>query len=78
MTTTGVGVEDARKLEILQATWQLIAERGYHEVRVADIAKAVGTSTGTVHYHFPGKQDVLVEALRYCCLLYTSPSPRDS
>ena len=66
MTTTGVGVEDARKLEILQATWQLIAERGYHEVRVADIAKAVGTSTGTVHYHFPGKQDVLVEALRYC------------
>jgi len=66
VTTTGVGVEDARKLEILQATWQLIAERGYHEVRVADIAKAVGTSTGTVHYHFPGKQDVLVEALRYC------------
>ena len=59
-------MEDARKLEILQATWRLIAERGYHEVRVSDIAKAVGTSTGTVHYHFPGKQDVLVEALRYC------------
>jgi AcrR family transcriptional regulator len=58
--------EDPRKLEILQATWRLIAERGYHEVRVADIAKAVGTSTGTVHYHFPGKQDVLIEALRYC------------
>ena len=66
MTSAPVGVEDARKLEILQATWRLIAERGYHEVRVADIAKAVGTSTGTVHYHFPGKQDVLVEALRYC------------
>ena len=66
MTTAPVGVEDARKREILQATWRLIAERGYHEVRVADIAKAVGTSTGTVHYHFPGKQDVLVEALRYC------------
>lgn len=66
MTSAPVGVDDARKLEILQATWRLIAERGYHEVRVADIAKAVGTSTGTVHYHFPGKQDVLVEALRYC------------
>jgi AcrR family transcriptional regulator len=59
-------IDDPRKLEILQATWRLIAERGYHEVRVADIARAVGTSTGTVHYHFPGKQDVLVEALRYC------------
>ena len=66
MTTAPAGVEDARKREILQATWRLIAERGYHEVRVADIARAVGTSTGTVHYHFPGKQDVLVEALRYC------------
>ena len=66
MTTAAPAVLDARKREILEATWRLIAERGYHEVRVADIAAEVGTSTGTVHYHFPGKQDVLVEALRYC------------
>ncbi len=66
MTTAPADVQDPRKREILQATWRLIAERGYHDVRVADIARAVGTSTGTVHYHFPGKQDVLVEALRYC------------
>ena len=58
--------DDARKMEILGATWRLIAERGYHEIRVADIARACGTSSGTVHYHFPGKQDVLVEALRRC------------
>jgi AcrR family transcriptional regulator len=58
--------DDPRKLEILGATWRLIAERGYHEVRVADIARACGTSSGTVHYHFPGKQDVLVAALRLC------------
>ena len=58
--------DDPRKLEILRATWRLIAERGYHEVRVADIARACGTSSGTVHYHFPGKQDVLVAALRHC------------
>jgi AcrR family transcriptional regulator len=57
---------ESRKREILEATWRLIAERGYHEVRVADIAAEVGTATGTVHYHFPGKQDVLIEALRYC------------
>jgi AcrR family transcriptional regulator len=58
--------DDRRRQEILEATWQLIADRGYHAVRVADIAAVCGTSTGTIHYYFPGKQDVLAEALRYC------------
>jgi AcrR family transcriptional regulator len=59
-------VDEDRKQTILEATWRLIAERGYHVVRVSDIAQVCGTSTGTVHYYFPGKQDVLVEALKYC------------
>ena len=56
----------SRRLDILEAAWRLIAERGYHQVRIADIAAACGTSTGTVHYHFPGKDDVLTEALHFC------------
>jgi AcrR family transcriptional regulator len=59
-------VDEHRRRRLLEATWRLIAERGYHVVRVADIARMCGTSTGTVHYYFPGKQDVLVEALKYC------------
>jgi AcrR family transcriptional regulator len=59
-------VDESRKQHILEATWRLIAERGYHVVRVSDIAQVCGTSTGTVHYYFPGKQDVLIEALKYC------------
>jgi len=55
-----------RRNAILDAAWQLIAERGYHHVRVQDIARICGTSTGTIHYYFPGKDDVLREALRYC------------
>jgi AcrR family transcriptional regulator len=50
---------------VLEAASKLIADRGYHAVRVADIARACGTSTGTVHYYFAGKGDVLTEALRY-------------
>jgi AcrR family transcriptional regulator len=50
---------------ILAAASKLIAERGYHAVRVVDIAEAAGTSTGTVHYHFAAKEDVLTEALTY-------------
>ncbi|MFC5106999.1 TetR/AcrR family transcriptional regulator [Kibdelosporangium philippinense] len=49
---------------ILETAWQLIAERGYHRVRVADIAKACGTSTATIHHYFPTKTEVLNEALR--------------
>ncbi|QRP49892.1 TetR/AcrR family transcriptional regulator [Amycolatopsis sp. FDAARGOS 1241] len=49
---------------ILETAWELIAERGYHHVRIADIAKACGTSTATIHYHFPSKTEVLHEALR--------------
>lgn len=55
--------EERRRHDILQATWRLISERGYHNVRIADIANEVGTSTGTVHYYFPGKDDVLDQAL---------------
>jgi AcrR family transcriptional regulator len=58
--------DEDRRAAILDATWRLIAERGYHAVRIADIARVCGTSTGTVHYYFPGKHDVLTEALRHC------------
>jgi AcrR family transcriptional regulator len=57
--------EDARRTAILDAAAQLIAERGYHSVRISDIAQVVGTSTGAVHYYFPGKSDVLTAALRH-------------
>ena len=54
---------DLRRAQILEATARLIARRGFHKVRVADIARACGTSTGTVHYHFPTKDDALRAAL---------------
>jgi AcrR family transcriptional regulator len=50
---------------ILEAASKLIAARGYHAVRVSDIARACDTSTGSVHYYFAGKVDVLTEALTY-------------
>jgi AcrR family transcriptional regulator len=56
---------EERRQAILESAWRLVAERGYHHVRVQDIARLCGTSTGAVHYYFPGKDDVLREALRY-------------
>jgi AcrR family transcriptional regulator len=56
--------EAGRYQQILEAAWQLIAERGYHAVRVADVAEQCGTSTATIHYYFPGRDDLLTETLR--------------
>ncbi|MDR7300138.1 TetR family transcriptional regulator C-terminal domain-containing protein [Haloactinomyces albus] len=61
---TGNG-EAGRYQQILDAAWHLIAERGYHSVRIADVAKACGTSAATIHYYFPGRNDLLTETLRY-------------
>lgn len=57
---------EERRTEFLEAAWRLISEHGYHAVRIADIARACGTSSGAVHYYFPTKQDVLNAALQHC------------
>jgi AcrR family transcriptional regulator len=56
---------EQRRAQILAATAHLIARRGIHSVRVADIARECGTSTGTVHYHFPTKAETLRAALGF-------------
>lgn len=58
--------DDERRRRFLEEAWLLIAEKGYHAVRVSDIAAACGTSSGAVHYYFPGKQEILEAAMRHC------------
>lgn len=54
------------RTRILEAAWRLIAVRGFHSVRVADIAWSCSTSPAAVHYYFPTKADVLEAALSHC------------
>lgn len=56
---------DERREAILAAACRAILRRGFHATRIADIAREAGTSTGTVHYHFETKDDVLTAALRW-------------
>ncbi|RII18399.1 HTH-type transcriptional repressor KstR2 [Streptomyces sp. YIM 130001] len=55
-----------RPLQIVRETVRLIAEHGFHAVRVADIAAACGASSAAVHYHFPGRAELLEAAVRWC------------
>ncbi|MEU1047252.1 TetR/AcrR family transcriptional regulator [Streptomyces sp. NPDC005897] len=60
------GVEGGRPLQIVRETVRLIAEHGFHAVRVADIARACATSSAAIHYHFPGRAELLEAAVRWC------------
>jgi AcrR family transcriptional regulator len=58
-------VRDQRAESILAAARHALAERGFEATRIADIARGAGVSTGTVHYYFKTKDDVLLAALRW-------------
>ncbi len=54
-----------RSQQLPEAAWQVIGENGFRTVRIADVATRVGVSTGTVHYYFPTKRDLLLAAFKY-------------
>ena len=56
---------DARREEILRATGREVIARGFASTRVADVAAALGISSGLVFYHFDSKENLLGEAFRY-------------
>ena len=58
-------MEAERREQILDATCDVIADAGLPHLRMADIAKAAGVSSGMIHYYFDTKRDVVAAALEY-------------
>src|SRR4051795_4268943 len=58
-------VADVRRDQMLAAASTLIAERGFSDTRIADVAKRVGASPALVIYYFGTKDSLLTEALRW-------------
>ena len=56
---------DVRREEILRATVEQVTRLGFAGTRVADIATALGISTGLVFYHFESKDALLSAAFGY-------------
>ena len=56
---------DERAEQILAAACRAIVRHGFGETRIADIAREAGVSTGTVHYYFETRDDVLIAALTW-------------
>jgi AcrR family transcriptional regulator len=51
----------SRRGEILQSFTEMVAERGYDEVSIRDVAEALGISKGTILHHFRSKESLLEE-----------------
>ena len=61
----GPGTADQRREQMLQAALEVMAERGYPETRIADVAERAGTSPALVIYYFKTKDQLLTEAIRF-------------
>jgi AcrR family transcriptional regulator len=61
----GDAVADVRRDQMLAAASALIAERGFSDTRIADVAERVGASPALVIYYFGTKDSLLTEALRW-------------
>jgi AcrR family transcriptional regulator len=55
--------KQALREEILEAAFDVFAERGYHEAGVADIAERVGIGHSTFYRHFESKRDILNQVI---------------
>ncbi|OBF12397.1 TetR/AcrR family transcriptional regulator [Mycobacterium sp. ACS4331] len=56
---------EVRRVQMLRAAAELIAERGFAETRIADVAHRAGVSAPLVIYYFGTRNRLLVDALRH-------------
>lgn len=54
---------DARRREIVMATWRVIAEGGLAGATVREIAREAGCSSGVLAHYFTDRQDILASAM---------------
>lgn len=52
-----------KKNRIIEAGYELFAEKGYFSTNTSEIAKRAGVSTGIVYGYFHDKRDILLEVL---------------
>jgi len=57
-------IAGVRKKQITKAAYEVIAEKGYYNFTMMDIAKRAGVSSGLIHHYFRDKENMLVTLLR--------------
>ena len=57
--------KEVRQQQLIEATIDSLAKRGYAETTMADVADGAGLSRGIVNFHFESKEKLLVATLQY-------------
>ncbi|TGQ57566.1 transcriptional regulator BetI [Mesorhizobium sp. M1C.F.Ca.ET.193.01.1.1] len=57
--------KEVRQFQLIEATIDSLAKRGYAETTMADVADGAGLSRGIVNFHFESKEKLLVATLQY-------------
>lgn len=60
----GKQIANMRKRQITRAAYEVIAQKGYYNFTMMDIAKRAGVSSGLIHHYFKDKENMLVTLLR--------------
>lgn len=57
--------KEVRQQQLIEATIDSLAKRGYAETTMADVADGAGLSRGIVNFHFESKEKLLVATLQH-------------
>jgi AcrR family transcriptional regulator len=60
----GLSKGERSRLRIMAAASRILAEKGYHDLRMADIAMEAGVSHGAVYRYFKNKRDITFDVLQ--------------
>lgn len=66
--------KQVRRIQLIEATIDVLAEKGFSNLTIGDVAKKAGLSHGIVNFHFTSKDELLRETImemeaRYCALM---------
>ncbi len=57
--------KETRRQQLIEATIDSLAKRGYAETTLADVADGAGLSRGIVNFHFESKENLLIATLQF-------------
>jgi len=57
--------KETRRQQLIEATIDSLAKRGYSDTTLADVADGAGLSRGIVNFHFESKENLLVATLQF-------------
>src|SRR3954467_7016212 len=64
--------KETRRQQLIDATIDSLAKRGYSETTMADVADGAGLSRGIVNFHFESKEKLLIATLQFMADEYSA------